>query len=162
MSRPATAVVIDVIVTSPAAAVAVTPTVPPFRAIALARLVAAWAAVVPTAKLRPMFSRGVRRQRENLVGGKALVVDFEGFARDRHSGKGRHEVKNVPELSAPSDEVVNTTKSLTQSFAETPNAYFAGYTSGAPTPPAPPMTLLQSRCICGPVAGVAFLSFRRL
>ncbi len=55
MSLPATAVVIDVIVTDVSVAVAVTPTVPPFRAIALARLVAASVAVVPTAKLRPMF-----------------------------------------------------------------------------------------------------------
>jgi hypothetical protein len=47
--------VTDVTTTWPGVAfvVAVSPTVPPFRAIASARFVAAWVALEPTANLRP-------------------------------------------------------------------------------------------------------------
>jgi hypothetical protein len=74
-------------------------------------------------------------------------------------------VKNVPELSAPADEVVNTTKSLAQSFAEVPNAYFAGYTQrradtgGAAHDVAPVAMHLRLRRAC---RFLAFLGLLRL
>src|SRR4051794_25210061 len=158
--------VLELTVTTAPEDVAFRSTVPPLRLKAFARLVADSVALVPTAKLRPMFTVALAVRTRRCAGVYCVLLRV-------NVSPGVAGAVNVPVVwyvvplpVAPAAEVVYTMKSVAQFFDDGSNENFAGNTFTLPTPAAtpevpvpPPITLLQSRWIGGGAAGTGLRGF---